>query len=128
MVKFYFYSYSRFILVILILILYFYFSQIEVFAMAPEYSGDIEPDWYTQDRTDVGVCESSNEDQSTIHFVPIKSKISAYYIAFKNKTSLFLWKRHSSKQYSSYEDFKRHSNYNTSLSWDLKRLFGINKK
>lgn len=131
-------SHKIFILIPLVIISMFILSPSEAFAATPEpeayiertlpnygRTDPIEPDWYTQDRTNVNVnqCDDQlfNGNEHKIH------KFSGYYISLKNRTSWYMWKCHT-KKYGSYADFKKSSRFNTSISQDIKKLFSINKK
>lgn len=111
--------------------LLFFIYQVEVFAESPDLedlgessyvqpnynrTDPIEPDWYRQNRENVGVCEYDQSNPSEI------SNISIFYIAVKNKTSWYLWKVHS-KKYGSYKEFKKQAGHKGSISSDLRKIF-----
>lgn len=94
----------------------------------PNYGkNDPEPDWYAQDRSNVGVAQDEAADEVLSIYDTKKSKLTSFYEGFKKKTSWYLWNRYKNK-YDTYEDFKRSEVYNSSISSDFRKLLEVFKK
>lgn len=140
-------KYRVFIFIIFSLLGYVWFFPSEAFAeptdvdhtgvynesprSLPNYNkkGDIEPDFYSGDRSAEGVSQFEDESDNIdlVNNNNEYSKMSTIYISLKYKSSWYLINKHR-KNYGSYQDYRQNSNLKGSISKDIKSLFKIFKK